>query len=83
MQAPDVLHLKVMDQFVSSKMWVPAAGTNDNAKGSDVVSSVACEAEALRTCCRRAEDVSWNVPNFSNPRLYEADRLIPKKSSLF
>ena len=82
MQASDILHLKVMDQFVSCEVRVPSSRTNDDAECSDVVPGIACESEALCAFCRGAENVSRNLLNLPDPRLYESDRLVAKNQSL-
>lgn len=83
MHASDVLHLEVVDQFVSCEMRMPSTRTNDNSEGSDVVRGIACKAKAFRALCRRAEDVSGHTAQLANSRLYEADRLVAKNLSLF
>lgn len=47
-QAAKVLHLKVVNQFVSHEMCMPTFGANNNSECSDMVRSIAFDTKALR-----------------------------------
>ena len=72
--------LKVMDEFVANEMRMPATRRDDDAVGSDVVGSLACEAICLGALWCGTKDSSRDCPNAPNMLIDEGYGFIFQRS---